>query len=213
MSNVSILIPARAGSKRIPNKNIVDLGGKPLIYYVIKEALKITSNVYVSTDSPVIADISKSYGAKIIDRPHEYATDTSNVKDTIAHFLQNIKTDTLILLQPTSPFVKKEHIIQGINTLETKDSVISVCESREFYWNKAGHPINYDLANKPRTQDMEPLYKENGAFYMTRVSNFLKKKELVNGEVGFSIMPSKDSLDIDTDYDLKIARSIIGGEQ
>ena len=102
--------------------------------------------------------------------------------------------------------------MQGINMLKTKDSIISVCESREFYWNKSGKPINYDLFNKPRTQDMEPLYKENGAFYMTSASGFLKDKQLVNGNVGLLIMPQKHSLDIDTDYDLKIARSIIGSD-
>ena len=78
MKDLSILIPARAGSKRILNKNIVNLNGRPLVSYVIKASLRVTSEVYVSTDSQEIACIAKKYGAKIIIRPLELATDEAS---------------------------------------------------------------------------------------------------------------------------------------
>ena len=76
-NDISILIPARSGSKRIPNKNIINLHGKPLIHYVIEESLKVTNNVYVSTDGEEIKNVCHNYNVHVIDRPKELSTDTS----------------------------------------------------------------------------------------------------------------------------------------
>lgn len=205
----SILIPARKGSKRIPNKNVVQINGRPLISYVLEQALKITPEVYVSTDCRDIAAVASQYGAKVIDRPPELATDISDVKHTIKHFLQKVKTDIIILMQATSPLVLEKHILEGLEKIQNKDSVISVCETREFFWSSAGRPINYELGKKPRTQDMDPYYRENGAFYITRSKDFLENFDLVSGAVDFVMMPETLSLDIDTQEDLDLLRRLV----
>jgi CMP-N-acetylneuraminic acid synthetase len=204
----SILIPARGGSKRIPNKNIVDLCGKPLIYYAIKESLMITKNVFVSTDSAEIKEVSKQHGAFVIDRPNHLSNDTSTTNSVISHFLQDRNIEYFACVQPTSPLLKSKYILHGIEKIKHMghDSVISVYKDKQFCWNKEGVPINFNLGRKPRTQDMPEWYVENGAFYITSKKNFLKEDKLVRGKVGFVEMSKMDSIDIDEYQDLEIAR-------
>lgn len=208
---MKILIPARGGSKRILNKNIIDLCGAPLISYVLKESLKITDNVYVSTDSEDIKRVSQAYGAKIINRPTELATDTASTNSVIKHFLDEIDVQDFALVQATSPLLKMEYLLKGFLKFKEKqyDSILSVNETKGFYWNKNGIPKNFTMGNKKRTQDIESWFAENGAFYITSKENFLKKKTLTNGEVGFIIMPRDDSVDIDDYEDLELAKAIM----
>ena len=105
--NITVIIPARGGSKGIPGKNIKNFEGKPLIIHSIEYARdsKLINEIYVSTDDDQIAHISKTAGAKIIKRPAELATDTSSTESAIEHALNNIDNlpDIIVLLQPTSP--------------------------------------------------------------------------------------------------------------
>ena len=99
------LIPARAGSKGVPNKNIRNICGKPLIVWSIERALQsvLLDKVVVSTDSNEIAKIASENGAKVIMRPPELASDTASTQDVMVHALQQEHADILVLLQPTSP--------------------------------------------------------------------------------------------------------------
>ena len=204
-----ILIPARGGSKRIPRKNIIDLSGKPLISYSIEQALKISENVYVSTDDSDIARISEKYGANVLIRPPEISGDYSKTEDVVYHFLDNEDTDVLILLQATCPLIKSEYILNGIDLMNQYDSVISVIREIGFYWDTNGTPLNFILGNRSRTQDMDAWYKENGSFYITTKHLFKKTGLLSAGKVGFVEMPYANSIDIDTFEDLKLANSVL----
>ena len=210
-SDINILIPARSGSKRILNKNIIDLCGKPLIYYAIKESLKITKSVFVSTDSEEIKAMCQKYDINIIDRPPKLAEDTSSTNSVIYHFLQNKEVDRFALVQATSPLLKAEYLIQGFEKFKTGvyDSIISVYETKDFYWSKEGTPININIKQKQRTQDMQSWFVENGAFYITSRENFTINNNLVNGKVGFAVMPKIDSVDIDEYEDLEIAAAFL----
>ena len=208
-SNISILIPARGGSKRIKNKNVCLVEGKPLITYCIEQALEVTKNVFVSTDCEKIKKACQPYEVTIINRPNHLATDTSDVRDTIRHFFEKNNNNILVLMQPTSPLVQSKFVFEGIKKMSRFDSVISVCEVRSFFWNKDHKPLNYDPLDKPRTQDMDALYMENGAFYITKRNNFLSQNTLTNGSVGFVVMPQELSIDIDTESDLKKLKNMI----
>ena len=210
VDKLKILIPARGGSKRIPNKNIIDVCGNPLISYTIKECKKITNEVYVSSDSSEILDISKKYGAKTIIRPEKLSTDFTRTEDVIEHFILNCNNmNTLVLVQATSPLLKAEYIMQGIDKLKNYDSIISVMEDTPFYWNSKGNPINFKLQERGRTQDREIWYRENGAFYITSVKKFMNNKILQNGHVGFVSMDKYHSVDIDNYDDLELVKSLL----
>ena len=204
-----ILIPARGGSKRILNKNLALLKGRPLINYCLDTSLSLTPEVYVSTDCPKIKEVALAAGAQVVDRPPRLATDTSNVSETILHFLQLHPCTVLVLLQATSPLLKAPSIERGLAKIRDCDSVMGTCKVFKFYWTRQHEPLNYTRGAKPRSQDVEPLYRENGAFYITYSKNFLQTKELTNGTIQFVNMSERDSIDIDTEEDLAMAELML----
>ena len=210
---LKILIPARGGSKRIPRKNLVDVNGKPLIQYVIETCRKITDDIYVSTEDSEIQEFVESMNVNVIERPERLAQDNSTTEDVVEHFLEEINTDLFCVVQPTSPLLKFENILTGIELIDDEslgfDSVISVCRETNYYWDTKGNPKNFELGNRKRTQEHDAWYRENGAFYLTTKDNFFKDKILQNGKVGFAEMDIIESLDIDDVNDLKIVRRLI----
>ena len=196
------IIPARAGSKGIPNKNIISLNGKPLIYYTIMAALQSNlSEVIVSTDSPFIAYLSECYGATVPGlRPAELSTDTAKTEDVIRYEVGN---EVSMLLQPTSPLRTVEDINNALNMYEPGESLISVYEATE-------HPrIMYFSDGCPvwsgpmvRRQDMEPVFVRNGAIYITIGGKLTDYPILYE-------MPALRSVNIDEMGDLLLAVSFL----
>ena len=129
---IKSLITARGNSKSIPNKNILDINNKPLIAYSI-EASKGSDVIetWVSTDCKKIKDISLKYGAMVIERPEELATDLILNEPSLIHFAEEVDFDFLIFIQPTSPFIKSKYINQGIKLMLTGkyDSVFTATKN------------------------------------------------------------------------------------
>lgn len=219
------IIPARSGSKGIKNKNIVDVNGKPLIYYSINEALKSNyiSDVIVSTDSEEIAKIAKNLGAKVpFMRPGFLATDTSKTIDAIIYSIEKLKEigqeyDYVVLLQPTQPLRRSWHIDEAIELIINKKatSLVSVSKVKE-------HPIlirNIDdngcvknLLNEgstKRRQDFEDFYKVNGAIYINKIDKNLTINTSLNDNKLAYIMDEKYDLDIDEPNDLYLAKIML----
>ena len=212
------LIPARGGSKGIPRKNIKNLNGKPLISYVINSSLmsKYIEETYVSTEDEEIAGISKDFGAKIINRPSNLATDSASSEEVLLHFAEKIDFDVLVFLQCTSPLTKEVDIDGALDLFFTKkyDSVLSVCQDNGgflcggFLWDESGKSYNYDYKNRPRRQDMKKLYRENGAIYVIDRENLLKSKSRLTGKIGLYEMPRERSFEIDEPEDFELLNKI-----
>ena len=215
------IIPARGGSKRLSRKNVLDLYGKPLIAWSIEAGLKskyIDKEVVTSDDNEIL-EISKKYGAEIIKRPDELASDTATTFDAIKHTIDNLeKYDYIILLQPTSPLRNEKHIDEAIELLKTKnaDAVVSVCEmDHNPLWSntlpKDGNMSGFlrdEVLNK-RSQDLEKYYRLNGAIYICKTNKLLKAKSFILKENLFAyVMDRKSSIDIDEEIDFKIAQNI-----
>ena len=181
---VSIIL-ARGGSKGIPNKNILPINGKPLIWYAINVSQNSKANeTWVSTDSDEIAKYAKKYKAKVLQRPFELATDTSSSEDALLHFAKNIDFDILIFIQPTSPLLHQNYINKGLDMIDKYDSVFSVYKEHWLpRWDKNIIPINWDQNLRPRRQDIKEQFVENGAFYITKKENLLKSKLRYSGNV------------------------------
>ena len=205
---MKILIPARGGSKRIPKKNLVDLSGKPLLYYTINTCRNITDEIYVSTDDNDIKKFVESMNVNVIGRPDRLAKDDSKTEDVVEHFLEEINTDLFCVVQPTSPLLNSNSILEGIKLMEVYDSVISVCKDVKYFWSSDGKPINFELGKRKRTQEHKSWFRENGAFYITSKDDFLENKILQNGLVGFIEMTEMESMDIDTKEDLEMVRKL-----
>ena len=205
------IIPAREGSKGILKKNIVDLGGFPLIAYSIVVAKRAGLLTYVSTDSEEIARISKEWGARVIMRPKEYATDTSPDIEFIKHALKYIKTDYLVHLRPTTPFRDPERIKEAIKQMTDKATSLrsahrTVESPYKFMKIKKGYflPFIGDLKNSnlPR-QLFEPVFHPNG--YV----DILKVNEIGKTIHGKKILPfiTDEVIEIDRPIDLEYART------
>ena len=219
------VIPARGGSKGIPGKNIKALAGKPLIGYVIDAVMrsKYVDDVYVSTEDEKIAAVSKKYGAKIVQRPAELATDTASSESALLHFADQVHFDCLLFLQCTAPLTSTEDI-NGIIESYFKsdcDMMFSVCEgdggfhASRFVWDGNSEPVGHDFPRK-RRQDLPALYKENGAMYLMTRANLLTYQDRFHGKKQIYVMPKSRSYDIDNieDFDFleKLLRFGLVGE-
>tara|TARA_R110002020_G_scaffold411951_1_gene621535 strand:- start:126 stop:770 length:645 start_codon:yes stop_codon:yes gene_type:complete len=209
---MKILIPARKGSKRIPNKNIVEVNGRPLISYTIKTCLELTDEVYVSTDCEQIEELARKYGAKTIKRPSELSTDQCPAGPVVEHFLETVEgVDSFVFVQPTSPLITSDQIKKGLRRHQSwnYDTVLAVYEESQFRWNKDGSPDNFKVTKKPLSQDLFSWYVECGAFYITTKEKFMETKSLIGGRIGFIVLPKLNTVDIDTYDDLKLVESIM----
>jgi len=212
MKTVSVIL-ARGGSKSIPRKNIINIKGKPMIYYTINSSLQSkVDETYVCTDDIEIFNLSESFGAKCLMRPPELATDNSPSEDSLLFFADQIDFDLLVFIQPTSPLLKYNYINEGINYIieDFYDSVFSV--SSEHWlprWDKEMKPINWQTNKRPRRQDMDECFIENGAFYITKKENLLESKLRYSGRIGGVVMPYSESFQVDSYDDLAIIEKLI----
>lgn len=222
--SIAAIITARGGSKGVPRKNLRMLAGKPLIAHSILAALhcNLISKCVVSTEDQEIAEVSREWGAEIIERPSELAGDMSSSIDVVLHALDTLKKesclpDYFVLLQPTSPIRNEVHLNACIEKFFTSNmkSALSVTEVehhpyKSFYMeNECLVPLfDNESLHKPR-QLLPKVYRSNGAIYMMESTQFMESRTFFVEPAMPFIMSSEDSIDIDTELDFIIAESII----
>ena len=219
---ICAIIPARGGSKGVPRKNIQLLAGKPLVAYSIEHALQArqVSRTIVSTEDDEIAKVARQYGAEVVMRPPELATDTASAESVLLHvmsFLEQTEGYTpslVVLLQPTSPLRKPDDIDNAIDTLNAAgaDSLVSCCRSYNFYWRwEDGQliSVNYDYRDRPRRQDFTPEYIENGSIYVTKTEILKQHGNRLGGRISLYEMNPLDSLQIDTEEDFLLLEQLL----
>ncbi len=212
------LIPARSGSKGVPDKNIIDLCGKPLIVYAIEEAKKtgLFEHIFVTTDSEKYAEIARRAGAEVMMRSAELSSDTASTYDVIVDFFQNRykePCDYFVLLQVTSPMRTATHIKEACEMYDARakgiEYVVSVkrsetCSSFIFPIEKDNtlKHFHYD-ESRGRRQDYDE-YCVNGAIYISEPFTYIKSQTFFGPTSIAYKMNAVESLDIDTwlDYDL-----------
>lgn len=223
MTKSFAIIPARAGSKRIPDKNIQLIDGKPLIAFPIEAAINsgIFEDVFVSTDSQKIAGISESYGAlapfiRDINLSDDFTPTIPVIRDAISHLSQISKGDLVTCIYPTSIFITPELLNEASilsDSLSNDNFVVSYTRfsypiQRALRKNSNGELSFITLENAPaRSQDLEPAFHDAAQFYMARTSAWNTEDSVFNNALGVEIS-SKYVLDIDTLEDLENARFI-----
>lgn len=219
-----VVIPARGGSKGIPGKNIRLLGGKPLIQYTIEAAREVFPDkvICVSTDDVKIKNIVEGLGLSVpFLRPSQLSTDNTPTYEVLLHAIRHYESnsyipDTLILLQPTSPFRKSKHIIEALKLFNDEcDMVVSVKETKSnpYYvlWEESeqGWLKKSKKGKFTRRQDCPRVWEYNGAIYIF-ASETLKQKTFQQlSKIRKFVMEDYASLDIDDELDLKIADCIM----
>ncbi|MBM9546274.1 acylneuraminate cytidylyltransferase family protein [Leptospira sp. 201903074] len=219
------LIPARAGSKRLPGKNIKLLGGKPLIVWSIDLAKKISEicDVLISTDSEEIALTAKNFGGYVPWlRPDHLSTDTSSSVDMAIHALdwyqtEHGKVDGLLLLQPTSPFRSLAMMGQGIKLFETKRNPVVAVSKTHNHPNWTFRIENQNLIPfldvnglNQRSQDLESAFVVNGSFYLTSPADLISNQSFFGSVTTPLIIDNElECVDIDTLIDFQFAEFLI----
>jgi N-acylneuraminate cytidylyltransferase len=212
--NIVAFIPARAGSKGIYNKNIVDFHGSPLIKHTIDVCKKsrYIQEVFVSSDSEEILDLAEQYGAKRIKRPTHLSTDSSPTEDAIEHFLCSIEDpDLVVFLQATSPLREVKDIDNLVERVivDKLDSAFTACPLEDFFiWNVGEklESMNYDYRNRRRRQDISGQVVENGSAYCFKSDKFKEHGNRLCGKIGFSLMDAWKMFEVDSREDLEICK-------
>ncbi|HAU32283.1 MAG: Acylneuraminate cytidylyltransferase [Desulfotomaculum sp. 46_296] len=219
------IIPARAGSKGVPGKNIKPLAGKPLIAYTIEaaQASCVFDFLLVSTDGEDIAAASLSAGAAApFLRPAELATDSAKSSDVLRHAMawcedRGEKYDWVAILQPTSPLRSPEDIVNSCKLMIERQAqaVVSVCEISHHPWLSNTLPDDHCLehfirpeANQPR-QQLPAFYQLNGAVYLIQWDYFLNNDSFYGPQTYAYVMPRERSVDIDTLLDFALAEVLL----
>lgn len=216
------IIPARKGSKRIPNKNKLNFAGAPLISHSINQAIKSDcfDEIHVNTDDLEIAELAQDLGCKVpFIRPDELASDTATTYEVVAHHLHmiNMVVGQFTLLQATAPLRRPENIIEATNLFVSKQPKAVVSVSRVAHspdWNlllSDNGTMEYlnKLDTTIRSQDQKEYYRLNGSIYIYDIASFLKAKKFFYNEFTSAyIMSEIQSVDIDTINDFKIAEYI-----
>lgn len=216
------LIPARGGSKGVPRKNLRELGGVPLIVHSIRIAREVFPEVFVSTEDGEIADVARTHGAVVIDRPDELARDETAMPDVVENALHWCEANRelprhIFLLQPTSPLRAAEDIRAAVAMLDAGgcDSVMAVFEApdppqwvlrsnaREFL--EPAFALTDYLA---RRQDLPPAYLD-GPLYAIETQAFREHRRFLTERTRFFVIPPERALDIDTERDFRFAEFLI----
>ena len=211
------IIPARGGSKRLPGKNIKLLGGIPLLAHSILYAKQhdFINEVYVSTDDEAIKQVALQYDALIIDRPQQISGDLEPTVSALKHVLENIEgvVENVILLQATNPLRPQNLLKEAFTIFQEKqvDSLFTVSRSHHKLGKIANNifiPFNYEVGQ--RSQDLEPLYYENGLLYITKASLILNNEIITKEAFPLEVNHPFANVDIDTQEDFDYAEYLVG---
>ncbi len=220
-------IPVRGGSKSIPLKNIKPISGKPLVYWTVKAACgcKYIDKVYVATDSKEIKETVEKFKTGkeadlfsktlVVGRSAESATDTASTESAMLEFAEQYDFDNVVLVQATSPLLQSSDLDRGFEKFNERgvDSVLSVVRQKRFHWdndcNGFSHPTNYDVYHRPRRQEFEGYFVENGAFYISSKDDLIKSQNRVSGNIKAVEMNEDTFFEIDEPSDWIIIEALM----
>jgi len=213
---LTALVPMKAHSERVPNKNIRDFAGKPLYYYILNalSRSKYIKEIYVNTDSEIISRGAPkvSRKVKIIKRPQKLIGDYVSMNDIIAYDLSQIDNKYFLQTHTTNPLLTTKTINRAIETFfqnsREYDSLFSVTRLQVRLYDKDGKPINHNPKEPPITQNLQPMFEENSNLYIFSKDSFKKRHNRI-GEKSYLFEINKiEAIDIDTMDDFKIAEII-----
>ncbi len=208
---VVAFVPIKMNSSRLPHKNLLDLNGKPLCYYLPNSLLKVKGidEIYVYCSNESIVDYLPK-GVKFLKRDSYLDGDLVKGQEIYESFINEVDADVYILAHATAPFIKSETIENALNKVidDDYDSALSVKRIQTFTWYQ-GKPLNYSLDNIPRTQDIEPVFYETSAFFIFKKEVFTEMgKRRIGDRPYFQEVDDIEAVDIDYPEDFAFAEVI-----
>lgn len=207
---VAAFATIKLNSQRVPHKNAQPIGSKPLCWHILNTALQVEAidDVYVYCSDRAVQEYMPE-GAKYIEREKWLDGDEIKAKDTYTAFLNDINADVYMAMCTTSPFTQKGTMENALNKVlyEGYDSAFTAKRMQTFAWYQ-GKPINYNLNDVPRTQDMEPVFVETSAFFIFKRELWTEHGRRIGFRPYIQEVGEIESVDIDTPEDLKFAQII-----
>lgn len=205
------VMPIKLVNERCPGKNIRLLGGKPLLRYELDSLLQtgLCDEIYVyCSDDAVVNYLPDS--VIYLKRPKELDSPTSNFSQIFESFMGVVNADIYVYAHATAPYIKTETIQQCIDMVRSGkyDSAFCAEKLQDYLW-KNGEPINFDATCVPRTQDLEPIYKETSGVYVFKKYVFEKFHRRVGITPFIKEVTLKEAIDIDTQEDFRIAEMFV----
>jgi phosphoglycolate phosphatase-like HAD superfamily hydrolase/CMP-N-acetylneuraminic acid synthetase len=212
---VSAIVPIKLKSRRLPNKNFLMLGGKPLASYIFETLLSTPEiqEVYCYTSQPQIISLLPD-GVKLLVRPSRLDGDDVKANELFDYAVKNIDTDILVIAQVPGPFITAKSISNGVNAVTSGkyDSSFSVQRVQTYCWH-AGKTVNYSPNDMDQTQNLEPVYAETSGFYAFKRDDYLRTNTRINGKPFLVEVSDREAVDIDNPKDFALATQLLDFDQ
>lgn len=204
-------VPIRLNSQRVERKNLRELGGRPMMTYLLESLVKAENidEVYVYCSNPLVETLLPE-GVKFLRRSESLDQNTTLGREIYDAFTTEVKADIYILAHATSPFIRTSTLEQAVSAVESGeyDSAFSAEKIQTFAWWQ-GEPLNYSLENIPRTQDLEPIFVETSAFFVFKNELWTKEHRRIGHKPYIAVTDRIESMDIDNPDDFTLAEAIV----
>ena len=206
--DITVVIPCRAGSTRVKNKNFRPFGGSNLLEIKINQAKSLGLPIVVNSDSEIAEELSKKHNINFIKRPEYYASSKCNNSEYYEYLANSVSTGYIMILQPTAPLLKDKTLVDCYNNfsknLDKYDSLVTVQYAKKHAWfnNK---PINYDLKNTPNSQDLTPIMFPTFNVMVCKTSSLLETKNVMTENCLFYQVEDNEAIEIDDQLEFDVA--------
>lgn len=216
--NLCAIIPVRAGSKRVPNKNIRPFAGTNLLEIKIEQLISVLpeKNIFVSTDCGYCANAASARGVNVQWRPADFASDTVSMSDVYKYLAESVPHENVLFTHVTNPLcdeIEFSDAISAYNNLADEfDSLTTVTPVKDFMYWPDGKPLNFDPLNKPRSQDLPAIFKLNHAISILPRQLMIDQKNIVGKNPFWMQISNMAATDIDTFLDFQVAEFLYSQE-
>lgn len=208
---ITAIMPIKLNNERLPGKNTMLLGGKPLLQYQLlaTQQTSQTDSIYVYCSSEAVCEYLPE-GVTFLKRPAELDLPTSNFTQIFTAFSNAVPADIYVYVHATAPFITPDTISECIQAVVSGeyDSAFCAVKIQDFLW-KDGEPLNFDAANVPRSQDLEPIYRETSGVYVFTKEVFEKYHRRIGKKPYVKEVSFKEAVDINIPEDFKLAEAMI----
>lgn len=207
---VALFIPIKLNNQRLPGKNIMDLAGRPVCDYLfqtVSQLKEIDERYVYCSDEKIIPYIPG--GIEFLKRDEKLDGYAVKGLDIIEAFVRDVDADIYIITHVTQPFIKGKSIRAALEKVKSGayDSAFSAVELQDYMWYH-GKPFNYDMKDIVRTQDLEPIYMETGAFFIFTKSVFKELHQRIGNKPYIHVIDQFEAIDIDTKEDFALAEAV-----
>lgn len=210
MKTVAIM-PIKLNNERLPGKNTMLLGGKPLLQHQLlaTQQTGLAEEIYVYCSDDAVCPFLPE-GVRFLRRPAELDLPTSNFTQIFTAFSTAVPADIYVYVHATAPFITPETITECIQAVQSGeyDSAFCATKIQDFLWQN-GEPLNFDAANIPRSQDIEPIYRETSGVYVFTKDVFLKYHRRIGKKPFIKEVSFKEAVDINNPEDFELAKAMV----